>query len=192
MASGLGKHLVFLGSFQFMNSSLDKLASNLSDKTLKYTIEVFKGNEFNLMKNKGIYPYDYMDSFDKFDEKFPEKQYFYSILNNENVIQEQYQHAKNMWNAFKMKTMGEYHDLYLKFDILLLCDVFENFWKTCLQYYKLDPCNYFMSPGLSWDAILKTTNIKLELMTDTAIFQFIKKEMCQQIFQSNQQIHESL
>lgn len=121
MASGLGKHLVFLGSFQFMNSSLDKLASNLPDETLKYTIEVFKGNEFNLMKNKGIYPYDYMDSFDKFDEK----QYFYSILNNKNVIQEQYQHAKNMWNAFKMKTMGEYHDLYLKFDILLLCDVFE-------------------------------------------------------------------
>lgn len=96
MASGLGKHLVFLGSLQFMNSSLDKLASNLPDETLKYTIEVFKGNEFNLMKNKGIYPYDYMDSFDKFDEKFSEKQYFYSILNNENVIQEQYQHAKNM------------------------------------------------------------------------------------------------
>ena len=63
-----------------------------------------------------------------------------------------------------MKTMGEYHDLYLKSDILLLADVFENFRKTCLQYYKIDPCHYFTSPGLSWDAMLKMTGIKLELM----------------------------
>ena len=62
--------------------------------------------------------------------------------------------------------MGEYHDLYLKSDVLLLADVFESFRKTCLQYYKLDPCHYFTSPGLSWDAMLKMTNIKLELMTD--------------------------
>ena len=71
--------------------------------------------------------------------------------------------------------MGEYHDLYLKSDILLLADVFENFRKTCLQYYKLDPCHYFTSPGLSWDAMLKMTDIKLELMVDIDMFQFIKK-----------------
>ena len=73
--------------------------------------------------------------------------------------------------------MGEYHDLYLKSDVLLLSDVFENFRKTCLQYYKLDPCHYFMSLGLSLDAMLKMTNIKLELMTDVDMFQFIKKGM---------------
>ena len=73
--------------------------------------------------------------------------------------------------------MGEYHDLYLKNDILLLADVFENFRKTCLQYYKLDPCHYFSSPGLSWDAMLKMTDIKLELMTDLDRFQFIEKGM---------------
>ena len=71
--------------------------------------------------------------------------------------------------------MGEYHDLYLKSDILLLVDVFENFRKTCLEYYKLDPCHYFTSPGLSWDAMLKMTDIKLELMTDIDMFQFIEK-----------------
>ena len=71
--------------------------------------------------------------------------------------------------------MGEYHDLYLGSDVLLLTDVFENFRKTCMQYYKLDPCHYFMSPGLSWDAMLKMTNIKLELMTDIDMFQFIEK-----------------
>ena len=73
--------------------------------------------------------------------------------------------------------MGEYHDLYLGSDVLLLADVFESFRKTCLQYYKLDPCHYFTSPGLSWDAMLKMTNIKLELMTDIDMFQFIKKGM---------------
>ena len=73
--------------------------------------------------------------------------------------------------------MGEYHDLYLKSDILLLADVFENFRKTCLQYYKLDPCHYFTSPGLSWDAMLKMTDIKLELMTNIDMFQFIEKGM---------------
>ena len=73
--------------------------------------------------------------------------------------------------------MGEYHDLYLKSDILLLADVFENFRKNCLQYYKLDPCYYFTSPGLPWDATLSMTDIKLELMTDIDKFQFIEKGM---------------
>ena len=78
----------------------------------------------------------------------------------------------------QIENMGEYRDLYLKSDILLLADVFENFRKTCFQYYKLDPCHYFTSPGLSWDAMLKMTNIKLELMTDIDMFQFIEKGMC--------------
>ena len=127
------------------------------------------------MARKGVYPYDYMDSFDKFDEKLPAKEEFYSILNNEHISDEDYKHAKNVWNTFSLKNMGEYHDLYLKSDILLLADVFENFRKTCLEYYKLNPCHYFSSPGLSWDAMLKMTKIKLELMTDIDMFQFIEK-----------------
>ena len=128
------------------------------------------------MKQKGIYPCDYMDSFNKFNEtKLPNKQDFYSILNNEHISDEQYMLAQNVWNTFNLKTMGDYHDLYLKSDIVLLADVFENFRKTCLQYYKLDPCHYFSSPGLSWDAMLKMTNIKLELMNDIDMFHFIEK-----------------
>lgn len=73
--------------------------------------------------------------------------------------------------------MGEYHDLYLKSYILLLADVLENVGKTCLLYYKLDPCHQFTSPGLSWDAMLKMTEIKLELITDIDMFQFIEKGM---------------
>ena len=178
LAFMLGNHLVFLDSFQFMSSSLDNLIKNLPDEAFKYTKQEFKKKQFNLMKQKGIYPYDHMDSFDRFNEtKLPVQQDFYSILNNEHISDEQYKHAQNVWNTFNLKTMGDYHDLYLKSDILSLADVFENFRKTCLQYYKLDPCHYFTSPGLSWDAMLKMTDIKLELMVDIDMFQFIEKGM---------------
>ena len=178
LAFMLGNHLVFLDSLQFMNSSLDNLIKNLPDEAFKYTKQEFEKEQFNLMKQKGIYPYDHMDSFDRFNEtKLPVQQDFYSILNNEHISDEQYKHAQNVWNTFNLKTMGDYHDLYLKSDILLLADVFENFRKTCLQYYKLDPCHYFTSPGLSWDAMLKMTDIKLELMVDIDMFQFIEKGM---------------
>ena len=178
LAFMLGNHLVFLDSLQFMNSSLDNLIKNLPDEAFKYTKQEFEKEQFNLMKQKGIYPYDHMDSFDRFNEtKLPVQQDFYSILNNEHISDKQYKHAQNVWNTFNLKTMGDYHDLYLKSDILLLADVFENFRKTCLQYYKLDPRHYFTSPGLSWDAMLKMTDIKLELMVDINMFQFIEKGM---------------
>ena len=178
MAFMLGNHLTFIDSFQFMSSSLDKLVSNLPAEALKYTNKIFRKEKFNLMTRKGIYPYDYMDSFEKFNKtELPTKEEFYSILNNEHITNEDYCHAQKVWNTFQLQTMGEYHNLYLKSDILLLSDVFENFRKTCLQYYKLDPCHYFTSPGLSWDAMLKMTDIKLELMTDIDMFQFIEKGM---------------
>ena len=175
MAFMLGNNLTFLDSFQFMGSSLEKLVSNLPKESLKYTSKIFKGTKIDLMSKKGVYPYDFMDSFDKFDEKLPTKEEFYSILNDEHISDEDYKHAQKVWNTFNCKNMGDYHDLYLQSDILLLTDVFENFRKTCLEYYKLDPCHYFTSPGLSWDAMLKMTDIKLELMTDIDMFQFIEK-----------------
>ena len=177
MAFMLGNHLTFLDSFQFMSSSLEKLVSNLPKELLKYTSQTFKNEKLDLMSKKGVYPYDFMDSFEKFNEKLPPKEEFYSILNDEHITDKDYQHAQTVWNTFNLKNMGEYHDLYLKSDILLLADVFENFRKTCLQYYKLDPCHYFTSPGLSWDAMLKMTDIKLELMIDIDMFQFIEKGM---------------
>ena len=176
MALMPGKHLVFLDSFQFMASSLERLAANLPTDAFKYTSQVFQDEKLALMKQKGVYPYDYMDSFGKFsDQQLPPKEEFYSILTDEGISDEQYQHAQKVWNTFNMRTMGEYHDLYLKSDILLLADDFENFRKTYHQYYKLDPCHYFTSPALSWDAMLKMTGIKLELMVDVDMFQFIEK-----------------
>ena len=143
-----------------------------------YTSQVFKGKRLDLMSKKGVYPYDYMDSFEKFDQtELPDNEHFYSVLNDQDIANDEYDHAKKVWKTFKLKNMGEYHNLYLGSDLLLLTDVFENFRKTCLQYYKLDPCHYFTSPGLSGDAMLKMTNIKLELMTDIDMFQFIEKGM---------------
>ena len=142
---------------------------------LKYTTEIFEGGELDLMVRKGVYPYDFMDSFDKFNEQLPPKEEFYSIMNDKHILDEDYKHAQNVWKTFNLNNMGDYHNLYLSSDVLLLTDVFENFRKTCLEYYKLDPCHYFTSPGLSWDAMLKMTDIKLELMTYVDMFQFIEK-----------------
>ena len=178
MAFMLGQNLVFIDSFQFMSSSLSNLVNNLPIEAFKYTGEEFQGEQLSLMKKKGIYPYDYMDNFKKFeDNRLPKKEDFFSLMNDEHITDEEYQHAQNVWNKFGLSSMGEYHDLYLKSDILLLADVFENFRKACQQYYELDPAHYFTTPGLSWDAMLKMTETKLELMSDVDMFQFIEKGM---------------
>ena len=119
-----------------------------------------------------------MDSFKRFNEsKLPDKNKFFSSLKDCGINEKEYQRANNVWKVFKIKNSGEYHDLYLKTDILLLCDVFEKFINTCLEYYSLDPSHYFSSPGLSWDAILKMTGIKLGLISNIDMHLFIEKGM---------------
>ena len=178
MSFMLGQHLVFIDSFQFMSSSLSNLVNNLPAEAFKHTGQVFQGEKLSLMTKKGVYPYDYMNSFEKFEDSgLPKKEDFFSIMNNENITDKEYQHAQTVWKTFNLKTMGEYHDLYLKSDILLLTDVFENFRKACQQYYGLDPAHYFTSPGLSWDAMLKMTKTELELISDVDMFQLIEKGM---------------
>lgn len=134
MAFMLGKHLVFLDSFQFTASSLERLAANLPADMFKYTSQVFQNEKLSLMKHKGVYPYDYMDSFGKFsDQQLPPKEEFFSILTDEGISDAQYQHARKVWNTFNMRTMGEYHDLYLKSDILLLADVLRTFVRPAIS-----------------------------------------------------------
>ena len=138
MAFMLGNHLTFIDSFQFMSPSLDKLVSNLPKDDLIYTSKVFKGKRLNLMSQKGVYPCDFMDSFEKFNQtELPNKDQFKSILNNQRITDDEYDHANKVWNNITIKAMGEYHDLYLVSYVLLLTDVFENSRKTCMQYYKL-------------------------------------------------------
>ena len=162
-----------------MSKSLEELAGNLSEEGFIYTKEYFTDErQFQLMKEKAVYPYDYMDSFSKFNEvELLRREDFYSLLTDEDISDNDYSHAQDVWNTFRMKNMGEYHDLYLKSDILLLADVFENFRKTCLTYYGLDPPHYVSSPGLSWDAMLRMTKINLDLITDIDMQLFIEKGM---------------
>ena len=119
-----------------------------------------------------------MDSFKTFSEnKLPNRCKFLSSVKEKCISKKDYLKADNIWNVFKMNTMGDCHDLYLKTDVLLLADVFEKFIKHCLGYYGLDPCHYFSSSGLSWDAMLKMTRIKLYLISDIDMPLFIEKGM---------------
>ena len=155
MAFIINKNLVSIDCIQFMNSSLDSLVKNLSYNDFKYLSEEFSDELLKLVKQKGMYPYEYMDSFKKFSaNKLPDRYKFFSSLKDKCISEKDYLKANNIWNVIKINTIGDYHDRYLKTDVLLLADVFEKFIKHCLDYYGLDPCHYFSSPGLSWDAML--------------------------------------
>ena len=170
--------MVFIDSMQFMYSSLASLVKNLSDNDFKYLSEEFSGEFLKLVKQKGVYPYEYIYHFKKFSEdKLPDKCNFFSSLKDECISEKDYLKANNIWNVFKMNAMGDCHDLYLKVDALLLADVFEMFINTCLDYCGLDPCHYFNSLELSWDAMLKMIGIELELISDIDMHLFTEKGM---------------
>ena len=123
-------------------------------------------NKFILLLRKGVYRYEYMDSWKKFNETLPpNKETFYSELNKEDA----HAHAQNVWEVFKIKNLCEYHDLYVQSDTLLLSDVFENLRDKCIDIYKLDPAHFLSAPGLAWQGRLKKTGVKLELLTDNDV-----------------------
>ena len=179
MAFIVNRWLVFIDSMQFMNSSLEKLVENLGSDDFKCLSEVFSDNaQLKLVKYKGVYPYEWLDSFEKFDNScLPDKECFFSSFKNKGITDKEYLRANRVWDFFDMKTFGEYDDLYLKCDVLLLCDVFEKFINACLEYYGLDPCHYFSSPGLAWDAMLKMSNVRLKLIGDIDMHLFVEKGM---------------
>ena len=108
-----------------------------------------------------------MDSWETFNETaLPPKKYFYSNLNLENISDEDCVHAQKLWDVFKIKNLGEYHDLYVEINTLLLADIFENFRNMCLDIYELDPVYFVSAPGLAWKSCLKKIGVKLELLID--------------------------
>ena len=133
-------------------------------------------NKFILLLRKGVYPYEYMDNWERFSEtSLPNKESFYSNLNMENIEDIDYRHGNNVFKIFELKNLGEYHDLYVQSDTLLLADVFENFRNKCLEVYELDPPHFLSLPGLAWQACLKKTNIELELLTDYDILLMVEE-----------------
>ena len=171
----------FIDSCRFMQDSLSNLVDNLSElknreipnETLierfhnTYQLSDNDFSKFKLLLRKGIYPYEYMDSWKEFEkESLPGKEYFYSELNKEHISDEDYAHAHEAWNTFNIRNLGEYHDLYVQLDTALLADVLESFRDKCLEIYKLDPAYFLTAPGQAWWACLKKTEVELELLTE--------------------------
>ena len=159
---------------KFLKASLDKLGGDLEENQLLCCRNYLPPNIFNFIKDKnkrkGAYPYDYMDREEKLDEiTLPPKESFYNKLNKSEISDDDYAIAVEMFNTLPRKTLKEYTSLYLKLDVLLLADVFESFRLTSLEYNKLDPLQYLTIPSLSWDACLKRTQVKLDILKDLNI-----------------------
>ena len=164
-------NIVFLDSYHFMSASLGQLVDNLAAEGDTHFTNVKhhypNHNHRKLLLRKGVYPYEWMDSMEKMDnENLPPKEAFYSTLTMLHISDEDYCHAQKVWETFHMTCMRDYHDLYLKTDVLLLADCFQNFRQKCMEFYQLDPPHFCTTPGLSWTAALKKTGVTLDLLTD--------------------------
>ena len=166
----------FIDSFKFMATSLDKLVNDLPKDAFHNIKRYYANDRLSLLTRKGVYPYEYMNSPERLKEtQLPPKEAFYSRLNDEDISEENYTHVKKVWETFEMKNLEDYHNLYNRVDILLLADVFENFRDICIKNYKLDPAHYYTAPGLAWDAALKVTEVKLELLSDMDMLLMVEK-----------------
>ena len=175
-----GDNIVFKDSFQFMSTSLDTLVKNLAaagkDKfaEMKYEFRNETEAKLDLLLRKGVYPYEYMDSWEKLDKpELPTRADFFNGLKQEECSEQEYAHAQTVWREFGCQRMKDYTELYLKTDVLLLGDVLQAFRKVCIKHYELDPAHYVSSPQLAWDAMLKLTKVKLELISDPAMYEMI-------------------
>ena len=143
--------LRFIDSLKSMSSSLDSLVNNLARGNNEFFgFEDCNESQYELLIRKGIYPYEYMDDWDKFAETtFPLKEAFYSKLNMSGVSDQDYEHACRVWSEFGINNLGEYHNLYLCMDVILLANIFKAFRKVCLDNYRLDPAHFYTAPGLA-------------------------------------------
>ena len=141
----------------------------------EFKTDGYSSEKIYLLKRKGVYPYEFTSSFDSLKTNpLPEKEEFYSRLNDEH-ISEEYEHAQIVWNIFNIRDLGQYCDLYLKTDVLLLADVFEDFRDNCMKSYQLDAGHYFTLAGFTWDAMLKFTKVILQLLADIDMLLMIEK-----------------
>lgn len=169
--------LRFLDTFRFLSTSLENLVSYLPPDAFKI-IEKFFGNKTNLLLSKGVFPYDYISSIDILKEnKLPAIESFYNSLIEENISKESYLHACEVWDKFKVKNLLEYLKLYVTSDTLQLACVYQNFREICMNNFNLDPVWYYSAPGLSFDAALSITKIRLELLTDYEMLLFIERSI---------------
>ena len=192
----------------FLNTSIQALGKNLMAsgedkfKIIRQEFPEMTMEQFKLLMGKQVYPDDYMDTWEKFEEQqLPTKELFFNKLRDKDITDEDYAHAQEVWRKCGCETMMDYHDLYLMCDVLTLCAAFEEFRTVCLKSprkevdpatrfsgqlqllvvepgnYELDPAHYVSAPHLSWDAMLKCTGCKLELITDPTMYQLLQNNM---------------
>ena len=159
-----GDYIASFGCERCRTKKTKDLGEEVLKKNFKDTGRFWECDEkFRLMIRNGVYPYQYMDGWKKFEEiSLPQKEAFYSRFNMKGISDQDYEHAQQVWNIMKKKTLGCYDDTYLAIDVLLLADVFQTFGNTCLKNYKLDPEHLSTSPGLAWQALLKTSTESCE------------------------------
>ena len=169
--------LRFIDSFRFMSSSLDSLVNNLNRGGHKLKgFNNYTQKQMSLPLRKRVYPYEYMDSWDKFFEvKLPRIEDFYSKLNMSRISNDD-EHAKKVWEEFGLKNLGEYHDLYLRTDVILLSNIFEKFRGVCPENYGLDPTHFDTAPELAWQVCPKKTGITPDLITNPDMLLISREE----------------
>ena len=170
----------FKDSYQFLSESLAILVQNLMDKGPDYFVYVNKfikdDEQRELLKQKGIFPYNYMKDVRVLRKKhLSKKEEFFNDLTCQHITKDEYDFAQKVWDRFSCKTFQDYMEIYLLPDCLLLCDVFENFRSNCLQQYNIDPCYYFSAPHFTFDAFLRHSSLTLELLSDINQYLFIIK-----------------
>jgi hypothetical protein len=169
----------FIDSLRFLNSSLQALAKNVPRDKMRNVRRAFSNARlFELATRKGVYPYEYITDESKYNEPcLPPHEAFYSSLTGENIDETEYTFAQTVFREFECANLGEYTDLYLKIDVLLLADIFEHFRDECGESYQLDPCWFVSLPGFAWKAALKTSNIWIELITDYDMLLFFENSI---------------
>jgi len=178
-----GDHIVFRDSYQFLQGSLDVLVSNLANETggisnFKNLRSHFPTVSEELLLKKAMFPYDWFDSFEKLNKDcLPTKEEFFNVLSQSPCSEENYQRAQKAWEGFNCNSFKDYMLAYLNLDILQLADIFEAFRNFVMIYYGIDPAHYCSSPAVSWDAMLKMTGVKIELITDQEMFRMINGGM---------------
>ena len=165
---------IFKDSYLFLNKSLYYLTRTIDDNDRISLKQEFSEDNYKLLTKKGIYPYDYFDSKNKYNElELPKKEKFFNELNNKNISNDEYKHAITVFKKFKCENLLDYSILYLKTDICHLSDVLQKFSNFAYETYELDPIHSYTVPGFLWQAMLKMTKIELELISDSDICLFL-------------------
>ena len=116
-----------------------------------------------------------MNTWERFNEHHYQIKKLFTVLNLEDITDKDYAHAQTVFEEFKLKNLGDYYDLYVQSDTLLLTDVFENFRNKCIELYKHDPAHFLSASGLAWQTSLKKTEAELELLINIDMLLMVER-----------------